>query len=71
MTVGDVTDGKHECPGADCDVRLDFEVFACRRHWFKLPRRIRNAITSSWLADLVGEYQAAHNEGVTWLEEHP
>ncbi len=38
----------HECPGPECEAQVPYEMLACRRHWYQVPRAIRNAVYSTW-----------------------
>ena len=34
----------HECPGPGCEEQVDVTQLACRRHWYQVPKAIRNAV---------------------------
>ena len=34
----------HHCHATGCKVNVPPEMFMCRRHWFSLPKRMRDAI---------------------------
>jgi hypothetical protein len=66
-----VTGEQHPCPAPGCVVRLPFEQFACRRHWFDLPPVIRGRLSRTWGSGDIGRYLAAREEAVRWLESPP
>jgi hypothetical protein len=49
----------HRCPGPGCDAQVPYEMLACRRHWYQVPRAIRNAIYHAW-ADGAGSGSDEH-----------
>lgn len=42
----------HTCHATGCQQRVPPEMFLCRRHWFSLPKRLRDAI---WRTYRVGQ----------------
>lgn len=34
----------HTCHATECKVHVPPEMFMCRRHWFSLPKKLRNEI---------------------------
>jgi hypothetical protein len=38
----------HRCPGPGCDAQVPYEMLACRRHWYQVPRALRNAVYTAW-----------------------
>lgn len=42
----------HTCHHPFCDVHVPPAMFSCRRHWFQLPKRLRDAI---WAAYVPGQ----------------
>lgn len=34
----------HQCPGKECFRQVPQSQFACRDHWFSLPKHMRDAI---------------------------
>ncbi len=34
----------HRCHWPDCELPVPPKMWGCRRHWFKLPKRIRDEI---------------------------
>lgn len=35
---------KHTCHAHGCDVEVPPKMFMCRRHWYSLPKNVRDAI---------------------------
>lgn len=67
---------KHTCHWTGCDQEVPPRMWGCRRHWFMLPRSIRDKI---WAAYSPGQearrdpspaYLAAANEARDWITEH-
>lgn len=63
----------HHCHATNCKVPVPPEMFTCRKHWFSLPKSLRDAI---WKAYRKGqcddmnpskEYCLAAKEAVTYL----
>lgn len=38
----------HECPYPPCELQVADEMFACRPHWFLLPKQLRRQIWDAW-----------------------
>lgn len=36
------------CPAPGCHRSIGLEMFACREHWFSLPKEIRDEVWSSY-----------------------
>lgn len=66
------------CPYPPCTVDVDADMFACRPHWFMLPRAVSGRITRAWRARLAAPrdrsaaqaHQAAKRVAVAWYEAH-
>lgn len=77
-----MSDVTHKCGHPDCDTQIGLGLFACRPHWFNLPRSLRYPITSAWsrlqaaitIAGL-NRAEAAHHaavaDAVNWWRSHP
>lgn len=39
----------HECPAPACEVYVPDAQLACRRHWFQLPKGLRNEINQHYV----------------------
>lgn len=46
----------HKCPSNDCEAQVALSMFACRAHWFSLPKPMRDRIWSAYR----GNDSAAH-----------
>lgn len=66
----------HECHWPTCKKQVPPAMWGCRRHWFMLPARIRNAI---WRAYRPGQeesldpspaYIAAAEAAQDWIREN-
>jgi hypothetical protein len=53
----------HKCPGPDCDAEVPYEMLACSRHWYQVPRAIRAAVWRAW-ADGAGAGTEAHSAAI-------
>lgn len=38
----------HTCHATDCKVEVPPELFMCKRHWFMLPKPLRNRIWATY-----------------------
>lgn len=38
----------HRCHMTECDTPVPREMFACRRHWFMIPKPIRDRIWATY-----------------------
>jgi len=65
----------HHCHATDCKIGVPPEMFMCRKHWFSLPKNMKDKI---WAAYRVGqcddmnpslEYCLIAKECVTYLAE--
>lgn len=50
----------HTCHATDCKVAVPPEMFMCKRHWFSLPKRMRNAIWRTYRAGQCGDWNISH-----------
>jgi hypothetical protein len=66
----------HTCHAENCNIPVQPKMFMCPRHWFMLPKQIRDAI---WAAYRPGqeitknpsdEYLNAAFMAIRWVREH-
>lgn len=66
----------HECHWPDCKEQVPPAMWGCRKHWFMLPKHLRNKI---WMTYQIGqevtmtpsrEYIDVVNEVQIWIEEN-
>lgn len=62
-------DGTHECPAPDCTQRVPFDRFACRAHWYSIPKPLRDALWRAWRDDDFAEHARVRAECVRVLEQ--
>lgn len=55
--------GKHACPYKSCDRNVSAQYFACRAHWMKVPRHLRDALYAA-TSDPLGSYLEVRAECV-------
>jgi hypothetical protein len=67
----------HRCHAIGCTEPTPPSLFMCRRHWFLLPKRLRNRIWATYRPgqEVVTktpsrEYLAAAREARAWLRQH-
>ena len=66
----------HECPAPGCGVKIPGRLFACREHWFVLPKPLRDRIWATYRPGQERdgfpsvEYVTAYAEAVAWLADH-
>jgi len=49
-----VTPAPHACHAQGCSVQVPRKIFMCRKHWYQLPKDIRDAV---WKAYRPGQEQ--------------
>lgn len=54
------TVGHHVCPARGCEVYVRDDTLACRKHWFQLPKALRQRI---WDEYEFGQSAATMSEG--------
>ena len=65
----------HHCHATGCNVAVPPEMFACKRHWYLLPKRLRDAIWAAYRPGQCDDWQIskayadAAREAVRWLAE--
>jgi len=63
----------HLCHAPGCKIPVPPKMFACRGHWFALPKRLRDAIWATYrpgqeiTKDPSPEYLSAALAAVAWL----
>ena len=50
----------HHCHATGCTAPVPPEMFACRRHWFMLPRPLRNDIWKTYRVGQCDDWQISH-----------
>lgn len=67
----------HRCPGYDksgrCEASVVDERLACTRHWFHIPKSMRDVIWRTYRRQGVGspEHDEAVLVAMRWLEANP
>ncbi len=60
----------HNCAIPDCGARIPTSMLMCRRHWFMVPRPLRDRVNDAWsiAPDMRAlespEYMAARQEAI-------
>ena len=49
----------HKCAADGCDVIVATDLLMCRKHWFKVPKDIRDRVWAGYRRGLDAEYDAA------------
>jgi len=55
--------GTHSCAVPQCAVRVDRTRLMCRRHWYLVPKAIRDQVWATWRSGQ-GALSADHREAV-------
>lgn len=50
----------HTCHATGCDVAVPLEMFMCRRHWFSLPKVLRNRIWATYRPGQCDDWHITH-----------
>lgn len=58
------------CPAPECSVHIIPSLFACKRHWFMLPRPIRVAIWDAWNSGDMEAHAAAKQDAMDWYNQN-
>ncbi len=65
----------HTCHATGCSKHVPPEMFACRRHWFMLPKKLRDRIWRTYRTgqcddwEITHEYAEAARAAVVYLAE--
>ncbi len=65
----------HTCHADGCDVAVPPRMFMCRRHWYMLPKAMRDAVWSEYVPgqesrkDPTGAYLHVAMTAVKWLAD--
>lgn len=69
-------DRRHTCHWPGCDKQVPPAMWGCKPHWFKLPKRLRDAIWDAYVPgqeqrmDPSDEYLDVAHEVQVWIEEN-
>jgi hypothetical protein len=69
-------DTEHTCHAAGCSTPVPPKMFMCRRHWFMLPKVMRDAVWATYVPgqevrkDPSREYIDASTEAIRWLADY-
>lgn len=69
-------DRHHTCHWPGCQVQVPPAMWGCKPHWFKLPKRLRDAIWAAYVPgqekrmDPSPEYLAVAHEVQEWIKEN-
>jgi hypothetical protein len=68
--------GRHTCHAKNCNKAVPPKMFMCRRHWFMLPKPMRDAVWREYNpgqeqgdAPVTGDYCKVTDEAIKWLFE--
>jgi hypothetical protein len=67
----------HTCHWPGCPAEVDPRLFACRKHWFAIPKPLRDAIWREYrpgqeiTKDPSREYVEVARQVREWIERHP
>jgi hypothetical protein len=50
----------HTCHATGCTVHVPPEMFMCKRHWFSLPKRMRDEIWRMYRQGQCDDWQISH-----------
>lgn len=69
-------DRRHACHWPECETQVPPAMWGCRTHWFKLPKRLRDAIWDEYIPgqeqrmDPSDNYLTIAREVQTWITEN-
>lgn len=64
----------HTCHATGCEVRVPRAMFMCRRHWFMLPKPMRDAVWAAYVPgqeqrmDPTATYICVTRDAIHWIE---
>lgn len=58
------------CPVVDCGIHIIPSLFACKTHWFKLPKTLRDDIWTAWNANNMDAHVVAKQAAMDWYAEN-
>jgi len=67
----------HKCHFPTCKIEVPPKMWGCKTHWYKLPKRLRDAIWATYVPgqeirkDPSSEYLAVADEVQQWCLENP
>lgn len=50
----------HHCHATGCTVRVPPEMFMCKRHWFTLPKAMRDRVWKTYRAGQCDDWEISH-----------
>lgn len=56
----------NDCPHPECTEKKPVNMYACRRHWFSLPKRIRDKIWDGYANDAQLWLEADREAAAFW-----
>lgn len=63
----------HGCPAKGCGVTVERSKLACSRHWFDLPKQIRDRVWAAFRTHGMGsaEHTDAVGAALDWFRSQP
>lgn len=52
----------HRCPAPGCEAQVPSNQYACRAHWYSLPKPLRDAIWDAYRDEALGDAHIAAME---------
>lgn len=59
---------QHECPAPGCTAMVAQSQFACRPHWYALPKDIRDRIWAGYRNGDTEAHRRAMADGIDYLQ---
>lgn len=60
----------HECPAEPCTAQVEDTMFACRPHWYALPKKIRDDIWAGYTGGDAEAHKEAMIAAAVWYREN-
>jgi hypothetical protein len=57
----------HKCPSPSCDAQVSQAQFACRKHWYELPKDLRERIWAAYRNSQWDKHREALLEATNFL----
>lgn len=60
----------HDCPGG-CGRAVERNKLSCPQDWKRLPKELRNKVTTAWRRGTRAEHDAAVVAAIDWYRNNP
>lgn len=58
----------HKCPVLNCGEMVEYNRFACKEDWYRLPREIRSRMYLAWITNNEFEHLKIIEKALDWYD---